>query len=87
MPASGRHCAGLGFNKGEHMTTNNAPQQSLYFLEFQVTTTFHIAIEAATSHEALATARALFASNPSSDEFTSNPGTAHDWVVNAKHSV
>lgn len=69
------------------MTTTKTPQHSLYFLEFQVTTTHHIAVEAVTSREALATAQALFARDPASDAFTSNPGTTHDWVVNAKHPV
>lgn len=69
------------------MTTTKPAKQSLYFLEFQVTTTHHIAVEASTSREALATAHTLFASDPTSDAFTSNPGTTHDWVVNAKHPV
>lgn len=59
----------------------------IYFLEFQVTTCLHVAVNADTSHEAFAAAQAMFASNPSSAAFISDQAVAHDWVINDRQPL
>jgi hypothetical protein len=57
----------------------------IYFLEFQVTTCLHVAVNADTSHEAFAAAQA--AGNPSSAAFISDQAVAHDWVINDRQPL
>lgn len=67
--------------------TSTPKLKFVYFLEFQVTTCRHVAIDASSSQEALAAAKAMFASDPSSAAFVSGPSVAHDWVINDRQPL